>query len=125
MRCALTAVVALAVMLVSCEKDPATESSNIITYVEALEAQPEGETLRVNYSIAKPAEGIQLEVACSAEWVSVDVVTGSFFDLTVAKNDTANERTTKLTLGYGNDTKTLTLSQKAWEAPLVITVDRV
>ena len=125
MRGALTAVVALAVMLVSCEKDPATESSNVVLYVEALEAQPEGETLRVNYSIAKPAEGVQLEVACSAEWVSVDVVTGSFFDLTVAKNDTANERTTKLTLGYGNDTKTLTLSQQAWEAPLVITVDRV
>lgn len=119
------AIVLLAFGLVSCQREPAVESSNIVLYVEALEAQPEGETLRVNYSIAKPVEGLSLEVASSAEWVTIDVVTGSFFDITVAKNDANEERSTKLTLGYGNDTKTLTLSQKSWQDPLAVKVEKV
>ena len=119
------AVVALALVAVSCQKEPDTKVSNITLYVDALEAQPEGETFRVNYSITSPVEGMSLEVACNAEWVTVDVVTASFFDITVAKNDSGAERTTKLTLGYGNDTKSLNISQKAWEAPLALKVENV
>ena len=124
-RSVLTAIIALAFVMVSCEKDPATKTSNIITYADVVDVKPEGETLRVNYSIAQPADGISLEVACSEDWVTVDVVTASFFDVTVAKNDTGAERSVKLTLGYGNDNKTLTLSQKAWEAPLAVKVEDV
>lgn len=119
------AVVALAFVAVSCQKEPVATNKNIVTYVESLEAQPEGETFRVNYSIASPVEGMSLEVACNAEWVTVDVVTASFFDITVAKNDSGAERTTKLTLGYGNDNKSLSVSQKAWEAPLAVKVGKV
>ena len=125
MRSAMTVVMALAFVMVSCQRDADTKVSNITLYVEALEAQPEGETLRVNYSIVKPAEGISLEVVCNAEWVTVDVVTASFFDVTVAKNDSGAERSTKLTLGYGNDTKSLNISQKPWESPLAVKVDKV
>ena len=121
----MTMVMALAFVMVSCQRDADTKVSNITLYVEALEAQPEGETFRVNYSIASPAEGISLEVVCNAEWVTVDVVTASFFDVTVAKNDSGAERSTKLTLGYGNDTKSLNISQKPWEAPLAVKVDKV
>ena len=119
------AVVALALVAVSCQKEPVATNKNIVTYVESLEAQPEGDTFRVNYSIASPVEGMSLEVACNAEWVTVDVVTASFFDITVAKNDSGAERTTVLTLGYGNDTKSLNISQKAWEAPLAVKVEKV
>ena len=125
MRGALALVVALALFAVSCQKEPATHTSNIVTYVEALEAQPEGETFRLNYSIATPVEGLSLEVACNAEWVGVEVITASFIDITVAKNDTGAERSTKLTLGYGNDTKSINVTQKAWEAPLAVRVDKV
>ena len=124
-RSALTAVVALAFLMVSCEKDPATTSSNITTYVEALEALPEGETLRINYSIAKPMEGVSLEVVCEAEWISVDVVAASFFDITVAMNSTSETRTATLELSYGSDKKLLTLSQKVWEAPIAVKVEYV
>lgn len=124
-RSALTAVVALAFLMVSCEKDPATTSSNITTYVEALEALPEGETLRINYSIAKPMEGVSLEVVCEAEWISVDVVAASFFDITVAMNSTSETRTATLELSYGSDKKLLTLSQKVWEAPISVKVEDV
>ena len=125
MRGAMMAVVALALVAVSCQKEPVATNKNIVTYVESLEAQPEGETFRVNYSIASPVEGMSLEVACNAEWVTVDVVTASFFDITVAKNDSGAERTTVLTLGYGNDNKSLSVSQKAWEAPLALKVENV
>ena len=118
-------IMALAFVAVSCQNEPDTKVSNITLYVDALEAQPEGESFRVNYSIVKPAEGMSLEVACNAEWVTIDVVTASFFDITVAKNDSGAERSTKLTLGYGNDTKSLNISQKAWEAPLAVKVDKV
>ena len=120
----MMAVVALALVAVSCQKEPVATNKNIVTYVESLEAQPEGDTFRVNYSIASPVEGMSLEVACNAEWVTVDVVTASFFDITVAKNDSGAERSTKLTLGYGNDTKSLNISQKAWEAPLALKVEK-
>ena len=62
MRSAMTAVVALAMLLVSCEKEPVAETSNITIYVDELEAKPEGESLRVNFSIAQPIEGVSLDV---------------------------------------------------------------
>lgn len=124
-RSVLTAIIALAFVMVSCERDPATQTSNIITYADVVDVKPEGESLRINYSIAEPIEGLSLEVACEAGWIRVDVVAASFFDITVAQNSSGEERSAKLTLGYGNDTKTLTISQKAWEAPLAIEVNDV
>ena len=125
MRGAMAAVVALAMFVVSCEKELATQTSNITIYVEALEAQPEGETLRFNYSLVKPTEGVSLDVKCEAQWVTIDVVAASFVDLTVAKNDTGAERSTTISLTYGSDSRSLTLSQRAWEAPLSLKVDSV
>ncbi len=125
MRSAMIAVVALAMLFVSCEKEQVVETNNITIYVDALEAQPEGETLRVNYSIAKPAEGVSLEVKCDAEWVGVDVVTASFFDITVDKNGSGAERSVTLNLSYGNEHKSLTLKQQPWLAPISVKVDDV
>ena len=124
-RCAMMMLVALAVAFVSCQKDPDAKVSNITLYVESLEAKPEGDTFRINYSIVKPVEGMSLEVACDAEWVSVDVVAASFVDITVAKNDSGEERYVKLIFGYGNDTNNLTINQKAWEAPVALKVEDV
>ena len=124
-RSAMMMLVALAVVFASCQKEPDTKVSNITLYVESLEAQPEGDTFRINYSIVKPAEGVSLEVACDAEWVSVDVVTASFVDVTVAKNDSGEERATTLNFSYGSDKKSLTLNQKAWKAPVALKVEDV
>ena len=121
----MIAIVALAFGFVSCEKEPVAEVSNIVLYADTLEAQPEGDTFRINYSIAKPVEGLALDVKCDADWVTIDVVTSSFIDVTVAKNDSGAERSTILNLGYGNDKNSLKISQKAWEAPLTVKVDKV
>ena len=60
-RSAMMMLVALAVVFASCQKEPDAKVSNITLYVESLEAQPEGDTFRINYSIVKPAEGVSLE----------------------------------------------------------------
>ena len=125
MRSAMTAVVALAMLLVSCEKEPVAETSNITIYVDELEAKPEGESLRVNFSIAQPIEGVSLDVKCDAGWVRVDVVAASFFDITVAQNSSGEERTATLDLVYGNEHKSLTLKQQPWLAPISVRVDDV
>lgn len=122
MRSAMMAVVALAMLLVSCEKEPVAETSNITIYVDELEAKPEGESLRVNFSIAQPIEGVSLDVKCDAGWVRVDVVAASFFDITVAQNSSAEERTATLDLVYGNEHKSLILRQQPWVAPIAVEV---
>ena len=58
---AVTLMAAL-VALVGCQKDPDTASANIEIYAESLEAKPEGEELRFNYSIINPIEGVALTV---------------------------------------------------------------
>ncbi len=83
-RSAMTVVMALAFVFASCQREPDTKVSNITLYVESLEAQPEGDSFRINYAIVKPVEGVELEVACNAEWVSVEAVTASFVDVAVA-----------------------------------------
>ena len=124
-RSAMTMVMALALVFVSCQKEPAETSKNIIVSTDAIDVQPEGDSFRVNYSIVKPAEGVSLEAACNADWVTINAVTASFVDFSVSKNDSGEERSTKLTLGYGNETKSLNIKQKAWHAPIALKVERV
>ena len=121
----MAVVVALASMFVSCQNEPDMNVSNITLYTEEIEVKPEGETVRFNYAINNPAEGVSVEVKCSADWVSDIKVAATFVDLTVAKNDTGEERSTQLTLGYGNETKSISIKQQAWLDPLTITVDSV
>lgn len=123
-RALVVAVVAL-MGIVSCEKDPATESGNIEIYDKVLEAKPEGEEMRFNYSIAKPVEGVSAEVKCDADWVSNIRTTDNFVLFDVAKNSTGEERSTILKLCYGKDSKSLTLTQKPFLEPLSLKIEKI
>ena len=125
MRSAMTVVMALAFVLVSCQNEPDTKPSNITLYADEVEAQPEGETLRINYSIVTPVDGVSLAVECEAEWVEVKVVASSFVDVAVAKNDSGADRSATLKFNYGNDLKSLVLNQKMWSAPIAVKVESV
>lgn len=130
---AMSFVMVAAVSFTSCEKDPAVDDdkkpaqddSNIVVYVESLEAVAEGETLRFGYEIKSSVEGVQLEVTCESEWVTDIKVYPTLVDVTVSPNDLAEERTATLKLTYGDDTKTLPLVQKPWLEPLTLTIDKV
>lgn len=121
---AVTLMAAL-VALVGCQKDPDTASANIEIYAESLEAKPEGEELRFNYSIINPVEGVALTVECDAEWVSNIRSTANFVLFDVAKNDTGAEREAKMKLSYGASHKSLTITQKAFLEPLSLKIEAV
>ena len=125
LRGAMTMIMALAVISVSCQKEPEVTNNNIVVYADAHEAKPEGGSLRFNYSINNPIEGVALDVKCDADWVTINVVTASFVDLTVAKNDSGADRSTMLNLAYGSDRRTVALNQKVWNAPISLQVDSV
>ena len=121
---AVTLMAAL-VAWVGCQKDPDTASANIEIYAESLEAKPEGEELRFNYSIINPVEGVALTVECDAEWVSNIRSTDNFVLFDVAKNDTGAEREAKMKLSYGASHKSLTITQKAFLEPLSLKIEAV
>lgn len=129
---AMSFVMVAVVLLASCETSPAVDdkkpveqSDNIVVYVDKLEAAAEGETLRFSYDIKSPVEGVELNITCESEWVTDIKVYATLVDVTVAVNDSDEERETTLVLTYGSDTRTLTLGQKPWFEPLSLTVDKV
>lgn len=113
------------VALVGCQKDPDTPSATIEIYAESLEAKPEGEELRFNYSIIDAVEGVTLTVECDAEWVSNIRSTDNFVLFDVAKNDSGAERETTLKLTYGAAHKSLTVKQKPFMEPLSLEIESV
>lgn len=129
----MSAMMVTAMALVSCEKDPAVdddkkpveENDNIVVYVDKLEAVAEGETLRFSYEIKAPVEGVELSVTCESEWVTDVKVYPTLVDVTVARNDSGAEREATLTLIYGDDTKTLPVTQKPWLEPLTLKIDKI
>lgn len=124
----MAAMMAVAMLLVSCEKDPAVDkddNSNISIFVEALEALPEGETLRFSYEIKTPTEGVGLAVTCDSEWVTDVKVYPTLVDVTVACNDSGAEREASLVLSYGSDKRSLTIKQQPWFAPLALKIDKI
>ena len=93
---AVVMVMTALVAMVGCQKEPDTQNDNIRIYAESLEAKPEGEELRFNFSITRPVDGLSVEVECSAEWVSNIRSTDNFVLFDVAKNSSGQERSTEL-----------------------------
>lgn len=122
---ALTIAVVALMGLISCENDPIESGSNIEVYVDSLEAKPEGEEMRFNYSIMQPAEGASVEVKCDAGWVSNIRSTDNFALFDVAKNSTGEERSTEIRVVYGRESKSLTLKQKPILEPLNLKIESI
>ena len=121
----LAMVVVVLSALVSCSKDPATDSGDIELYVETLEVQPEGGNLRFNYTVTKPVAGVELTASCDADWVSNIIVTSSFVSLDVAKNISGELRSSSIVLSYGGSRKSLEISQQPFVDPISLKVDSV
>ena len=116
----LAMVVVVLSALVSCSKDPATDSGDIELYIETLEVQPEGGNLRFNYTVTKPVAGVELTASCDADWVSNIIVTSSFVSLDVAKNISGELRSSSIVLSYGGSRKSLEISQQPFVDPILM-----
>ena len=62
---------------------------------------------------------------CSAEWVSNIRSTDNFVLFDVAKNSSGQERSTELTLSYGDESRTVTVVQKPFLEPLSLVIESV
>ena len=116
-------LLALPVMLASCEEEPAVEpqptptpeapkltlTSSSDVYVNA-----EGGEGTITYTLENAVEGTELTATANVEWISV--TTGETIAYTVAANENSAIRSGVITVAYGEANFTVSIKQLAAEA---------
>ncbi|MBO5833170.1 MAG: BACON domain-containing protein [Alistipes sp.] len=116
-------VVAALVSLCSCERGGETvKESGIILYNSEIEVGVDAATLRFNYDIKNRIEGVNLEVSCAEEWITIDKIGETVVQYLVDENSGA-ERVATLNLTYGSEKNSLKIRQQGYVAPLALTVE--
>ena len=117
-------IVAAMVGLCSCERGGEdVKESGIILYNSEMEVGVDAATLRFNYDIKNRIEGVELNIACAEEWLTIDKIGETIVEFSVAENG-GEERVAMLNLTYGNEKNTLKIRQKGYVAPLTLTVEK-
>ena len=117
-------VVAALVSLCSCERGGETvKESGIILYNSEIEVGVDAATLRFNYDIKNRIEGVNLEVSCAEEWITIDKIGETVVQYLVDENSGA-ERVATLNLTYGSEKNSLKIRQQGYVAPLSLTVEK-
>ena len=117
-------IVAAMVGLCSCERGGENvKESGIILYNSEMEVGVDAATLRFNYDIKNRIEGVELNIACAEEWLTIDKIGETIVEFSVAENG-GEERVATLNLTYGNEKNTLKIRQKGYVAPLTLTVEK-
>ena len=117
-------IVAAMVGLCSCERGSEdVKESGIILYNSEMEVGVDAATLRFNYDIKNRIEGVELNIACAEEWLTIDKIGETIVEFSVAENG-GEERVATLNLTYGNEKNTLKIRQKGYVAPLTLTVEK-
>ena len=117
-------IVAAMVGLCSCERGGEdVKESGIILYNSEMEVGVDAATLRFNYDIKNRIEGVELNIACAEEWLTIDKIGETIVEFSVAENG-GEERVATLNLTYGNEKNTLKIRQKGYVAPLTLTVEK-
>ena len=117
-------IVAAMVGLCSCERGGENvKESGIILYNSEIEVGVDAATLRFNYDIKNRIEGVELNIACAEEWLTIDKIGETIVEFSVAENG-GEERVATLNLTYGNEKNTLKIRQKGYVAPLTLTVEK-
>ncbi|MBO5820490.1 MAG: BACON domain-containing protein, partial [Alistipes sp.] len=117
-------VVAALVGLCSCERGGEDfKNSGIVLYNSEIEVGVDATTQRFNYDIKERVEGMNLEIECAEEWITIDKIGETIVEFSVAEND-GQERVATLNLKYGSERNILKVRQKGYEAPLKLTVEK-
>ena len=117
-------VIATLIGFCSCERGGETvKESGIILYNSEMEVGVDAATLRFNYDIKNRIEGVELNIACAEEWITIDKIGETIVEFSVAENG-GEERVATLNLTYGNEKNTLKIRQKGYVAPLTLTVEK-
>ena len=99
--------------------DPVENPELSVVAGNGMEFEAEGGNGTIEYEIKNAVEGVVLTAEAEAAWVAdVKVVAAeSKVTYTVAANDKAESRSTKITLTYGELTQVVTISQKPYVKP--------
>ena len=99
--------------------DPVENPELSVVAGNGMEFEAEGGNGVIEYEIKNAVEGVVLTAEAEAAWVGdVKVVAAeSKVTYTVAANDKAESRSTKITLTYGELTQVVTISQKPYVKP--------
>ena len=117
-------VIATLIGFCSCERGGENvKESGIILYNSEMEVGVDAATLRFNYDIKNRIEGVELNIACAEEWLTIDKIGETIVEFSVAENG-GEERVATLNLTYGNEKNTLKIRQKGYVAPLTLTVEK-
>lgn len=119
-------------LFTSCKEDvpvtpPEVEAPAIELSQSVVELSAEGGVAVLYYAIANAVEGVELTAELPADsWAVVESVADGMVKLQAERNTTDSERTAQLTLSYeGAESKSVTLSQPAWIAPIKLSVTDV
>ncbi len=119
-------------LFTACKEDtpvtpPEVEVPAIELSQSAVELPADGGVAVLYYAIANAVDGIELTAELPADcWAEVESIAGGMIKLQADRNTTDSERTAQLTLSYeGAESKTVTLSQPAWLAPIKLSVTNV
>lgn len=117
-------LLALPVMLASCEEEPAVEPKPTptpeapkltLTSEESAFINADGGEGTITYTLENAVEGTELTATADVDWISV--TTGETINYNVAANDDTALRTGVITVAYGSANFTVTIKQLGQSVP--------
>lgn len=128
----LIVAVLFTALFTSCKEDapvtpPDVKAPAIELSQSTVELPADGGVAVLYFAIANAVEGVELTAELPADsWAVVESIAGGMIKVQAERNITEKERTTQLTLNYeGAESKSVTLCQPAWVAPIKLSVTAV
>lgn len=110
---------AMAIGVVACDTDkPTPDTPNgdapvlTLTSEGSVWFEAEGGEGVITYTLNNSAKGVELEATPSVEWIT-DITVGDSITYLVAANDSEEERRGVITVGYGNESFSVSVMQRA------------
>lgn len=115
---ALCAALTLSCVQEGLEQEPAL---NLSAYEVTVPA--DGAMQKIVYEVVGVLSSETISVACDADWLEISTAKARLIEVSAAKNETGAERKTDLVVSYpGLEDAVVSVSQPAWNAPIVLTV---
>ncbi|MBR2352401.1 MAG: BACON domain-containing protein [Alistipes sp.] len=81
---------------------------------DTIDAEPDGGTFTIEYTLKNPVSGVSVEATTAASWIEdFDLSVDGQISFVVTKNETSEARTAVINVTYGDITKSVTVNQTA------------
>lgn len=96
--------------IIETPEDNPQDESNFIVTTKTIEIAAEGGEGVIEYTLAQPSEGIEIETSTEAEWIT-DFAVAESITFAVAANEDSEERTAIINVRYGAEEYTVEVKQ--------------